>query len=58
MKKWLRRAVFAVPVVCILLAAGGTGGHLFAETLDQHNQNVANWRKIRREKAAEEKKAD
>jgi|APTNR8051073442_1049403.scaffolds.fasta_scaffold10308_4 biotin transporter BioY len=27
MKKWLRRAVFAVPVVCILLAAGGAPVH-------------------------------
>ena len=27
--------------------ADGTGGHAFSKTLDEHNRNVAKWRKIR-----------
>ena len=29
---------------------GGRGGHVFAETLDEHNRNAAAWRKLRRER--------
>src|SRR5690606_1581878 len=37
--------------------ADGTGGHVFAETLDEHNNNVRRWRKVEAEKAAAAAKA-
>ncbi|MBO9479309.1 endolytic transglycosylase MltG [Shimia sp. R11_0] len=35
----------------IFFVADGTGGHAFATTLSEHNQNVAKWRQIEAERA-------
>lgn len=34
----------------IFFVADGTGGHAFAQTLDEHNANVAKWREIEAER--------
>ncbi len=36
----------------VFFVADGTGGHAFAETLDEHNENVARWRQIEAEREA------
>jgi len=35
----------------VFFVADGTGGHVFAATLSEHNSNVARWRKIERDRA-------
>ncbi len=47
----LRAAVDPDTTPFVFFVADGTGGHAFAETLDEHNRNVARWREIEAERA-------
>jgi UPF0755 protein len=49
----IRAAVNPDTTDFIFFVADGTGGHAFAETLDEHNENVARWRAIEAERGAE-----
>ena len=49
----LRAAVNPDTTNFIFFVADGTGGHAFAETLEEHNRNVARWREIEAERAGQ-----
>ena len=48
----LEAAANPLPSADLYFVADGTGGHVFAPSLDQHNRNVQHWRQLEKDKAA------
>ena len=44
----LQAVLNPAPSGYLYFVADGSGGHAFAQTLDEHNRNVAKWRKVKR----------
>ena len=42
----------------LYFVADGTGGHVFAQSLDEHNENVARWREVEKQRAEAAKAAE
>lgn len=49
----LRAAANPLETEDLFFVADGTGGHVFAKTLKEHNANVSNWRAIERQRKKE-----
>ena len=57
-KQAIEAAVNPEATEFLYFVADGTGGHVFAKTLKEHNANVAKWRKIERERKAKAAQAN
>lgn len=49
----LRAVFFPAETEALYFVADGTGGHVFAATLEEHEENVARWRRIERERRSQ-----
>lgn len=56
-KDSIQAAAHPAETEAIYFVADGSGGHAFAATLTEHNRNVAAWRRIEAQRAAEERAA-